>query len=248
MSNASPGRQPPGRHWPPRARAWRPGSGPSRNRGLEPRITPQPLELPPFERQQRPVLSRGKVSTAMSTILLVDDQPELLELYTEVLEMMDHRVLHAHDGEEALEVAHARRPDLVVTDWKMPRMDGVELCEQLHHDEALSDIPIILHSSTADPHAPGVQFIPKGSSLEQFESLVSRVLSGCRVARAARCSSRQEQRAPPAEQPGSRPARGRVRSSASPLPPGRTVEERQTWSTWTRAAQRTLHAAWPGTR
>jgi CheY-like chemotaxis protein len=184
----------------------------------------------------------------MSTILLVDDQPDLLELYTEVLEMMDHRVLQAHDGEEALEVAHTRRPDLVVTDWKMPRMDGVELCEHLHGDEQLSDVPIILHSSTADPHAPGVQFIPKGSSLEQFESLVSRVLSGSRVARAARCSGSQEQRAPPVEQPGGQPARGRVRSSGSPLHPGRPVEERHTWSTRTRAAEKTLHAALLDTR
>lgn len=141
----------------------------------------------------------------MSTILLVDDQPELLELYTEVLELMDHRVLQACNGEEALEVAHTRRPDLVVTDWKMPRMDGVELCRQLHCDEALSEIPIILHSSTADPHAPGVQFIPKGCSLEQFESLVSRVLSGARVVLAARCSSRPGERAPPVEEPRREP-------------------------------------------
>jgi CheY-like chemotaxis protein len=114
----------------------------------------------------------------MSTILLVDDEKELLELYTEVLEMMDHRVLQAHDGAEALELAHARPPDLVVTDWMMPRMSGVELSEHLHQDETLRGIPIILHSSSSDPHTPGVQFIPKACTLEEFEAAVRQALPG----------------------------------------------------------------------
>ena len=133
----------------------------------------------------------------MSTILLVDDQPELLELYTELLEMMDHHVLQAHDGAEALEVAHARRPDLVVTDWKMPHMDGVELCEHLHQDETLSDVPIILHSSTSDPHTSGVQFIPKGCSLVEFETLVCQVLESSHPASAVRLASCPMGHAPP---------------------------------------------------
>jgi CheY-like chemotaxis protein len=118
----------------------------------------------------------------MCTILLVDDEPELLELYTEVLEQMDHRVITAHNGSEALELAHSRRPDLVVTDWQMPRMDGVELCERLVQDEELHDVPVIMHSAASDPHAPGVQaFLPKCCELERFETVVSRALEGaCR--------------------------------------------------------------------
>ncbi|HEX8825425.1 MAG TPA: response regulator [Archangium sp.] len=114
----------------------------------------------------------------MSTILLVDDEPELLDLYTEVLELMDHRVLRAHDGKEALEIAHERRPDLVVTDWQMPRMSGLELCTRLARDEELHDVPIIMHSSAADPHAPGVKaFLSKCSELHEFEEAVSQVLT-----------------------------------------------------------------------
>jgi CheY-like chemotaxis protein len=114
----------------------------------------------------------------MSTILLVDDEPELLDLYTEVLELMDHRVLRAHDGREALEIAHARRPDLVVTDWQMPRMSGVELCQRLVQDEDLRDVPIIMHSAATDPHAPGVTaFLSKCSELSEFEEVVNRALS-----------------------------------------------------------------------
>jgi CheY-like chemotaxis protein len=113
----------------------------------------------------------------MSTILLVDDEPELLELYAEVLELMDHRVLRAHDGREALEIAHARRPDLVVTDWQMPRMSGLELCQRLVQDEELHDIPVIMHSSSSNPHAPGVwAFLSKCSELHEFEEVVNQTL------------------------------------------------------------------------
>ncbi len=114
----------------------------------------------------------------MSTILLVDDEPELLDLYTEVLELMDHRVLRAHDGREALEIAHERRPDLVVTDWQMPRMSGMELCQHLGQDDELHDVPIIMHSAATDPHAPGVKaFISKCAELSEFEEVVNRALT-----------------------------------------------------------------------
>jgi CheY-like chemotaxis protein len=113
----------------------------------------------------------------MSTILLVDDEPELLDLYAEVLELMDHRVLRAHDGREALDMAHERRPDLVVTDCQMPRMGGVELCKRWVQDDTLHDVPIIMHSAESDPHAPGVTaFLSKCSELAEFEEVVHRTL------------------------------------------------------------------------
>jgi CheY-like chemotaxis protein len=117
----------------------------------------------------------------MSTILLVDDEQELLDLYIEVLEQMNHRVLIAHDGQEALSIAQQKIPDLVVTDWMMPRMDGLELCHQLHADARLHGIPIILHSSSGNPHEPGIQFVPKSCALEVFGGLVSRVLANTHV-------------------------------------------------------------------
>jgi CheY-like chemotaxis protein len=114
----------------------------------------------------------------MSTILLVDDEPELLDLYTELLELMDHRVLRAHDGREALEIAQTRRPDLVVTDWQMPRMSGFELCQRLAQDEELHDVPVIMHSASSDPHAPGVRaFLSKCSELHEFEEVVNQTLT-----------------------------------------------------------------------
>lgn len=115
----------------------------------------------------------------MSTILLVDDETEVLDLYSEVLELMGHRILRAPDGAQALEMVRRWHPDLVVTDWMMPRMNGVELCHALVRAEELRGIPIVMHSGSGDPHAPGVRaFIPKGGNLERFEAVVTRTLAG----------------------------------------------------------------------
>ncbi len=147
----------------------------------------------------------------MSTILLVDDEPEILELYSEVLALMGHDILRACDGKQALGVARRWHPDLVVTDWMMPRMDGVELCRALSQAEDLRDIPIVMHSGSGDPHAPGVRaFLPKGCSLERFEQEVSRALTmGMRLTdRPAPVRSGLPARgepSPPPSVPGSRP-------------------------------------------
>ena len=64
-------------------------------------------------------------------ILAVDDEPVSLRLLSRHLERMGHRVLTARDGKEALAVALKEKPQLVVTDWMMPEMDGIELCRAL---------------------------------------------------------------------------------------------------------------------
>lgn len=133
----------------------------------------------------------------MSTILLVDDEQDTLDLFTEVLEQMNHRVLKAHDGREALSIALQTPLDLVVTDWMMPHMDGLELCHRLHEDERLQDIPIILHSSTGNPHVPGAQFIPKDHPMEKFERLVSQLLACGHAQRSAASPTHEGDRAPP---------------------------------------------------
>jgi CheY-like chemotaxis protein len=110
----------------------------------------------------------------VSAVLLVDDEMDLLELYTDVLEVMGYQVIHAHDGLEALALAHRQRPDLIVTDWMMPRMDGVELCQHVLQDPELKDIPIILHSTRRAPWIPGVRYVlSKICPLEDFEEAVA---------------------------------------------------------------------------
>lgn len=74
-------------------------------------------------------------------ILVVDDDPNTSRLVRLYLQKEGHTVLEAHDGEEGLSIAREKRPDLVVLDIMMPRMDGIEVCRTLRQE---SDIAIIM--------------------------------------------------------------------------------------------------------
>jgi CheY-like chemotaxis protein len=78
------------------------------------------------------------------TVLLVDDEYSIVEALTELLLWRGHRVLSASDGQEALQSIRAQRPDVIVTDMMMPRMDGLQLIRSLWSDAALSGIPLVL--------------------------------------------------------------------------------------------------------
>jgi chemosensory pili system protein ChpA (sensor histidine kinase/response regulator) len=64
-------------------------------------------------------------------ILVVEDDPETLDLITIILERQDYRVVVAHDGLTALDVVALRNPSLIITDVRMPRIDGVELIRKV---------------------------------------------------------------------------------------------------------------------
>ena len=64
-------------------------------------------------------------------ILVVDDEQPLVELLTTNLEREGYEVISANDGQTALDLAERQKPDLVLLDWMMPNMDGLEVCKQL---------------------------------------------------------------------------------------------------------------------
>ena len=80
----------------------------------------------------------------MPTILVVDDEPPILELVRYTLEDEQIRVLEASDGVQALEVAQTARPDLILLDVQMPRLDGLEVCRRLRADTALGGTRIVM--------------------------------------------------------------------------------------------------------
>lgn len=83
-------------------------------------------------------------------VVLVDDADEVRELVAEVLTRAGHEVVgHAHDGWEGVELALAERPDAVITNWRMPRMDGVETTRRIR--DAYPGIAILALSSSDDP-------------------------------------------------------------------------------------------------
>lgn len=80
----------------------------------------------------------------MTTILIVDDEPPILDLVRFTLEDTEVRVVEASDGVEALALARRLRPDLILLDVHMPRLDGLEACRQIRRDPALARTPIVI--------------------------------------------------------------------------------------------------------
>lgn len=80
----------------------------------------------------------------MPKILIVDDDPDLVEAVTMILESKDYDVIAAYGGIEGLEKAKTEEPDLIVLDVMMPDKDGYAVCKELKGDPQYSKIPILL--------------------------------------------------------------------------------------------------------
>jgi DNA-binding response OmpR family regulator len=78
------------------------------------------------------------------TILVADDETHILNVVSLKLRNAGFRVLTAHDGQEALDVALAERPDLLITDFHMPQLSGLELCRRLKQDATTRAMPKIM--------------------------------------------------------------------------------------------------------
>ncbi len=82
----------------------------------------------------------------MATILVVDDEPHIIELMRDWLTLHRYTVLTALDGAEGIQLAEAHHPDLILLDVMMPHMDGIEVCKRLRSTDTTADIPIIIVS------------------------------------------------------------------------------------------------------
>ncbi|MBV9959946.1 MAG: PAS domain S-box protein, partial [Acidobacteria bacterium] len=93
-----------------------------------------------------------KSSRHSPTILAVNDTPDVLELFTVLLEREGYRVVTATNGLRALELAFSLEPDIVISDVVMPEMDGLEFCRRLKQHPRTADVPVLLVSAlrTAD--------------------------------------------------------------------------------------------------
>jgi CheY-like chemotaxis protein len=85
---------------------------------------------------------------ASCTVMVVDDEPDMRHLLRVTLENAGYGVVEAAHGEAALEQVQRARPQLVITDRMMPRMNGVELIERLRTDESTRAIPIVMITGT----------------------------------------------------------------------------------------------------
>ncbi len=110
-----------------------------------------------------------------STILVVEDDPYLREVISEVLSDEGYNVYEAMDGQRALERIETIAPDLVLSDIRMPRLTGIELAERLN--QRREPIPIVLMSTSSNaPPGGGTTFLAKPFSLDDLVALVARIL------------------------------------------------------------------------
>jgi two-component system, cell cycle sensor histidine kinase and response regulator CckA len=83
----------------------------------------------------------------MATILVVDDRADDRQLLATLLDYYGHRVLEATDGAEALQIAQAERPDLIISDILMPTMDGYEFVRRLRADPDIAKTAVLVFSA-----------------------------------------------------------------------------------------------------
>lgn len=84
-------------------------------------------------------------------ILVADDNPANVDIFRTRLSAHGYDIISASDGEEALRRARESRPDLIVLDIMMPKMNGIEVCRAIKADRSLPFIPIILVTARTDP-------------------------------------------------------------------------------------------------
>jgi len=82
-------------------------------------------------------------------ILVVDDEVQLVEMVKIRLEANGYEILSAYDGQEALDKARKEKPDLIVLDLMLPKLDGYKVCRMIKFDDRYKNIPIILFSARA---------------------------------------------------------------------------------------------------
>lgn len=118
-------------------------------------------------------------------ILVVDDDPDLVEAVSMKLEAKKFRVAKAYDGVEAMDRINEEKPDLVILDVMMPRKNGWDVCDEIKNSDVLKDIPVVLLTAVADSvkttsytHHNGKttladDYIPKPIDLDELMEIVT---------------------------------------------------------------------------
>jgi CheY-like chemotaxis protein len=117
------------------------------------------------------------------TVMVVEDFEDNRFMMRRLLEMSGYRVLEAVNGEEAVELAHRERPQLILMDLSLPQLDGLAATRRIRQYPDMKDVPIVAVSAhdTADFHADALaagcnDYVTKPIDFDQLEALLSRLL------------------------------------------------------------------------
>jgi two-component system cell cycle response regulator DivK len=120
---------------------------------------------------------------AAPVVMVVEDFEDNRFMMRRLLEMSGYRVLEAINGEEAVELAHRERPQLILMDLSLPQLDGLAATRRIRQHADLRDVPIVAVSAhdTADFHADALaagcnDYVTKPIDFDQLEALLKRLL------------------------------------------------------------------------
>jgi len=121
-------------------------------------------------------------------ILVVDDQASILKMVAKRLELVGFRVTVAMDGETALLKVSAERPDLIILDVTLPKLNGFDVCAQLKQDASTKAIPVVMFTSRATDtdYWKGVEcgadaYLAKPFGSDELEEIVNRLVGAIRT-------------------------------------------------------------------
>ncbi|HLL76652.1 MAG TPA: response regulator [Pyrinomonadaceae bacterium] len=124
-----------------------------------------------------------KRNGAEPTVLVVEDFEDNRFMMRRLLEMSGYRVVEAVNGEQAVETAQTERPDLILMDLSLPKLDGLAATRRIRQSDGLAEVPIVAVSAhdTSDFHADALaagcdEYVTKPIDFDQLESLLKKLL------------------------------------------------------------------------
>lgn len=113
------------------------------------------------------------------TVLLIDDEPDICHIWSMLLEMEGLATIAASNGADGLTKANTHRPDLIITDFMMPMMDGLAVCRAIRRSEHFKGIGIILWSAARNIDAGDLAdlVVEKPVELDAFLAHIRRLLT-----------------------------------------------------------------------
>ena len=141
------------------------------------------MEIQQFSQTMGYVVMESENGSAPPTVMVVEDFEDNRFMMRRLLEMSGYRVLEAVNGEEAVELAHKERPQLILMDLSLPQLDGLAATRRIRQYPDMKDVPIVAVSAhdTADFHADALaagcnDYVTKPIDFDQLEALLSRLL------------------------------------------------------------------------
>ncbi|MDO8471050.1 MAG: response regulator [bacterium] len=109
----------------------------------------------------------------MKKILIIDDDKTFQKVMSAKLELLTYEVINASDGEEGLTKVNSEKPDLILLDIKMPKLDGIGFLKKLRENKDAPKIPILITSnlSSIDKISEGISLGVRGYIIKSTESL-----------------------------------------------------------------------------